>query len=66
MAAPQPNVDLTKILDRIETTNALSRQDYLQLTHALLSSQPMTDDDCRRVNRCLDRLQNGRITLSQT
>ena len=63
MAAPQSNLNLKQTLDRIDKTSRLSRQDYLNLTHALLSGYSMTDDDCRRVNRCLDRLQNGRITL---
>lgn len=66
MAAPQTNPDLTQTLDRIDKTSRMSRQDYLNLTHALLGGHTMTDDDYRRVNRSLDRLQNGRITLAQS
>lgn len=66
MAAPQANLNIRKTLDRIDSTSRMSRQDYLNLTHALLGGCPMTDDDYRRVNRCLDRLQNGRITLTQS
>ncbi|MEM6501150.1 MAG: hypothetical protein AAF685_04850 [Cyanobacteria bacterium P01_C01_bin.89] len=66
MAAPQANLNLRQTLDRIDSTSRMSRQDYLNLTHALLGGYAMTDDDYRRVNRCLDRLQNGRVTLAQS
>ena len=63
MAAPQTDLNIRSTLDRVDKTSRMSRQDYLNLTHALLGGHTMTDDDCRRINRCLDRLQNGRITL---
>ena len=64
MAAPQNELNIRATLDRVDKTSRMSRQDYLNLTHALLGAHAMTDDDCRRINRCLDRLQTGRITLA--
>lgn len=57
------NLNVQGAIDRILERNYLSRQEYLQLTSAMLSGQGLADDDYSNLNTLFDRLQLGRIEI---
>lgn len=57
------NVGIQASIDRILEQDSLSRQEYIQLTSAMLSGQQMSEADYQKANVLFDRLQMGRVTL---
>ncbi|MGC9504704.1 hypothetical protein [Baaleninema sp.] len=59
----KPNATLHQSIERILDSNRISRQDYLQLTSAMLSGKGLTDEDYRQLNSVFDRFQLGRLKV---
>ncbi|MDC0835660.1 hypothetical protein AY599_24475 [Leptolyngbya valderiana BDU 20041] len=59
----KPNVTLQQSIERILDSNRISRQDYLQLTSAMLAGKGLTDEDYRQLNSVFDRFQLGRLKV---
>jgi hypothetical protein len=51
------------VIDHIIEAGHMNRQQYLQLSSAILSDQKMTDDERRQINRIFDYIQVGRLRL---
>jgi hypothetical protein len=54
---------IRSIIEHIIESGQMNRQEYLQLSSAVLSDQRMTDDDRRQINRIFDYIQVGRLKL---
>lgn len=59
----QPNPNLQQMVDRILSAGQLSRQEYLQLTTAILSDYLVTDEQRHQLNQVFDNIQTGHLKL---
>lgn len=57
----QSNTNIQQIVDQILAVGQLSRQEYLQLTLAILSDYNVSDEERRQINRVFDNLQAGHL-----
>ncbi|HEY9798477.1 MAG TPA: hypothetical protein V6D30_22785 [Leptolyngbyaceae cyanobacterium] len=57
------NLNIQPIVDQILLGGQLSRQEYLQLTTAILSDYNVTDEERRQINSIFDEVQTGRLKL---
>lgn len=57
------SLNIQQIVDQILSGGQLSRQEYLQLTTAILSDYNVTDEERRQINFIFDEVQAGRLTL---
>ena len=57
------SLNIQQIVDQILSEGQLSRQEYLQLTTAILSDYNVTDEERRQINFIFDEVQAGRLTL---
>lgn len=62
---PQRQLKLTiqPLVEQILSEGQLSRQEYLQLTTAILSDYDVTDEQRRQINLIFDEVQTGRLKL---
>ena len=62
-----PNVQnvstIAETVEQIFSRERMTRQEYVQLTCALLSGKNVTDGDRRQINRLFDSVCAGRIQL---
>lgn len=56
-------VSLKQIIDQILISGQVSREEYMQLTSAILSDKQITEEDRRQINHIFDYLQAGRLKL---
>ncbi|NDJ17228.1 hypothetical protein [Myxacorys almedinensis] len=63
--ASQNRFDLPtkQIIERILQAGQIHRQEHLHLASVLLSSQGITAEERRQINRIFDQIQNGRMKL---
>lgn len=61
--AGQPVLKVRLLIEKILAAGVMSRQEYLELTSALLSSQAASEGDRRQINRVFDYIQSGRLKL---
>ncbi len=59
----QLKLNIPLMVDHVLSQNQLSRQDYIQLTTAILSDYSVTDEERRQINLIFDDVQTGRIKL---
>ena len=57
------NLNIQPIVDQILLGGQLSRQEYLQLTTAILADYNVTDEERRQINSIFDEVQTGRLKL---
>lgn len=57
------SLNIQPIVDQILSGGQLSRQEYLQLTTAILSDYNVTDEERRQINFIFDEVQASRLTL---
>lgn len=55
----QPTINITQMLEQILVASELTRQEYLQLTTAILSDYSVTEEERRHINRIFDNIQTG-------
>ncbi len=59
----QLKLNIQLMVDYVLSQSQLSRQDYIQLTTAILSDYNVTDEERRQINLIFDDVQTGRIKL---
>ncbi len=59
----QLKLNIQLMVDHVLSQSQLSRQDYIQLTTAILSDYNVTDEERRQINLIFDDVQTGRIKL---
>ncbi|MCA1992189.1 MAG: hypothetical protein LDL41_09115 [Coleofasciculus sp. S288] len=59
----QSNPNLQLLIEQILAMGQLSRQEYLQLTTAILSDYNVTDEQRRQINLIFDEVQTGRLKV---
>lgn len=52
-----------QVVERIVAAGQISRQEYLQLTSAVLSAHKINEVDRRQINRIFDYVQTGRLKV---
>lgn len=56
-------VNVKQIIDQILISGQVSREEYMQLTSAILSDKQIIEEDRRQINHIFDYLQAGRLKL---
>ena len=59
----QSSLNLQPLVDQIISGGQLSRQEYLQMTRAILSDYNVTEEERRQINHLFDDVQAGRLQL---
>ncbi len=57
------NCAIQPLVQQIVAAGELSRQDYMQLTSAILADYKLSNEDRCRISRVLDYVQIGRLKL---
>ena len=52
-----------QIIDQILISGQVSREEYMQLTSAILSDKQIAEEDRRQINHIFDYLQASRLKL---
>lgn len=59
----QLNLNIQLLVEKILSEGKLSRQEYLQMTRAILSDYNVTEEESRQINRIFDDVQTGSLKL---
>ncbi|MGB7443937.1 MAG: hypothetical protein WA919_22975 [Coleofasciculaceae cyanobacterium] len=59
----QSNLDIHSMVEQILSTGQLNRQEYLQMTTAILSDYNVSDEERCLINRIFDETQIGRVKI---
>lgn len=59
----QSNLNIQLLVEKILSEGKLSRQEYLQMTRAILSDYNVTEEESRQINRIFDDVQTGSLKL---
>ncbi|NEO99054.1 MAG: hypothetical protein F6K58_10310 [Symploca sp. SIO2E9] len=59
----QSNLNIQLLVEKILSEGQLSRQEYLQMTRAILSDYNVTEEESRQINRIFDDVQTGSLKL---